>query len=321
MTTSDCFKYEFFGNGNSYLLNIFTNKNTINSILPFGVHINGGVSTCVTKCGHSLNNCDNIQIENVINYGKILVMIPKSKDSELILNYDARNENANSDGSGTYKLKFICFTCPSTIKIGDIDSDMQSYLVYTNDQGLYTVLCTLYRNNQPYDNLSNKLLSGMINNNIPEIGRSTTGSSLGVNTINISDFFPQDKQDYYEFVNVEKNSNEKKNNILVKVFAKKLNISSSAINNLREKLYDSRSNCKFVNFNDSLNSIYNVKPENLNIFYVPDLGISNVCSTKEKMKNLEQNVVTEENDNEIEEEEISVIDKLTKAILEEKSIT
>ena len=318
MTTSDNLKFDFFGQGNSDLLNIFTNKNTVNSILPFGLHIDGGVSTCVTKCGHSLNNCDNIQIENVINYGKILVMKPKSKDSELILNYDARNENANSDGSGTYKLKYICFTCPSLIKIGDIDSDMQSYLIYTNDQGLYTVLCTLYRNNQPYDNLSNKLLSGMINNNIPEIGRSTTGSSLGVSSINIADFFPQDKQDYYEFVNTEKNSGDIKNNILVKVFAKKLNISSSAINNLKEKLYDSRSNLKFVNFNDSLNSTFSVKPENLNIFYVPDLGISNICGTKEKMKNLEENVITEENENEVEEEEISVIDKLTKANLEEK---
>ena len=37
------------------------------------------------------------------------------------------------EGNGKYKLKFICFTCPSTIKIGDIDSDLQSYLVYTNN--------------------------------------------------------------------------------------------------------------------------------------------------------------------------------------------
>lgn len=324
MTTSDCFKYEFFGNNDSDLSNIFTNKGAVNSILPFGIHINGGVSTCITKCGHSLNNCDNVKIgskdsiNNVTNYGKILVIRPTSKNSELILNYDARNENANSDGSGTYKLKYICFTCPSTIKIGEIDSDLQSYLVYSNDQGLYTVVCVLYRVNQPYDNLANSLLNGLLNNNLPEKGKSINGSSLGIDSINISDFFPQNQQDYYEFVNTEKNSSAVKNNILVKVFAKKLNISSSALNNLKEKLYDSSANCRYVNFNDSLNSVFSIKPENLNIFYVPDLGISNMCGTKEKMMNLEKNVVTQEVEEEVFEEEMSVIEKLTKANLQEK---
>ena len=195
MTTSDCFKYEFFGNNDSDLSNIFTNKGAVNSILPFGVHINGGVSTCITKCGHSLKNCDNVKIgskgsiNNVTNYGKILVIRPTSKDSELILNYDARNENANSDGSGTYKLKYICFTCPSTIKIGEIDSDLQLYLIYSNDQGLYTVVCVLYRVNQPYDNLANSLLNGLLNNNLPEKGKSINGSSLGIDSINIKKIF------------------------------------------------------------------------------------------------------------------------------------
>ena len=320
MSTRNCFKYEFFGSGNSDLLNIFTNNsNTVNSILPFGLHINGGVSVCVTKCGHTLSSCDDIQIETVINYGKILVMTPKNKNSEINLHYDARNENANPDGSGTYKLKFICFTCPSTIKIGDIDSDMQSYLVYTNSQGHYCVLCTLYRNNQPYDNLANSLLSGLINNNIPNRGGRTTGSSLGVSSINLSDFFPQDKQDYYEFINTEKSSNEIKNNILVKVFAKKVNISSVPINNLKEKLFDKSSNCKFFSFNESLESTFVVKPENLNIFHVPDLGISKTCGMREKMENIEKNIEkSEEIDEETEEEEITLIEKITKANLEDK---
>ena len=166
--SEDCFKYQFHGSNSTDLNNIFTNNsNTINPLLPFGVHIKGGVSICTTKCGHTLNNCENIKIENIINYGKILVMVPNKKDSELILHYDSRNENADQEGNGKYKLKYICFTCPSTIKIGDIDSDLQSYLVYTNNNGLFCVISTLYRNASPIDTLADSLLNTLLNNNLP----------------------------------------------------------------------------------------------------------------------------------------------------------
>lgn len=319
MSSSNYFKYEFHGSSSTDLNNIYTNNsNTVNPLLPFGVHIKGGVSVCVTKCGHTFSNSDNIKIENMINYGRILVMIPSKKNqSELKLHYDARNENADQNGSGKYKLKYICFTCPSTIKIGDIDSDMQSYLIYTNDNGLYTVVCTLYRNAAPVDNLANSLLSGLLNNNLPNKGASGGGSSMN---INISDFLPQDKQDYYEFINSESNSQSIKEKILVKVYAKKVNISSVAINNLKQKLFDSNSNDTFNNFNDSLNSVFSVKPENINIFHVPDLGISKIESTKEKMANLNKKIdndETEEEEYDV-EEEMSVIEKLKKSTLEEK---
>ena len=166
--SSQDLKFEFHGSNSTHLNNIFTNNSeTVNPLLPFGVHINGGVSVCVTKCGHTLNNCDNIKIENVINYGKMLVMVPNKKDSELILHYDARNDNSDQNGNGKYLLKYICFTCPPTIKIGDIDSDIQSYLVYTNSNGLY-VICTLYRNASPIDTLGDSLLNTLLNNNIPK---------------------------------------------------------------------------------------------------------------------------------------------------------
>ena len=197
---------------------------------------------------------------------------------------------------------------------------MQSYLIYTNDNGLYTVVCTLYRNAAPVDNLANSLLSGLLNNNLPNKGASGGGSSMN---INISDFLPQDKQDYYEFINSESNSQSIKEKILVKVYAKKVNISSVAINNLKQKLFDSNSNDTFNNFNDSLNSIFTVKPENINIFHVPDLGISKIESTKEKMANLNKKInddETEEEEYDV-EEEMSVIEKLKKSTLEEKKET
>lgn len=321
MSSSNCSKYELPNSVSPDLKNIFqNNSNTVNPLLPFGIHIKGGVNVCATKCGHSLNNCENIQIENVINYGKIIVMVPKNKNSELLLHYDARNETADQNGSGKYKLKYICFTAPSTIKIGDSDSDIQSYLIYTNDNGLYCIFCTLYRNLSPYDNLSNSLLSGLLNHKLPNIGGSISGTALGGNAknIDINDFFPQQQQDYYEYVCTEKSSNDIKNNILVKVYAKKVNISSVAINNLKEKLFDKNSNCTFTNFNDSLESTYKVNPENLNIFHVPDLGISKICSAKETMDNKNEDISDEDVEEEIYEEEMSVIQKLRKSTLEEK---
>ena len=315
--SEDCFKYQFHGSNSSDLNNIFTNNsNTINPLLPFGVHIKGGVSICTTKCGHTLNNCENIKIENIINYGKILVMVPNKKDSELILHYDSRNENADQDGNGKYRLKYICFTCPSTIKIGDIDSDLQSYLIYTNNNGLYCIISTLYRNASPVEPLADSLLNTLLTNNLPNIGSGGSSSA----TINLSDFFPQTKQDLYEFVNTENNSNKIKSNIIVKVYAKKVNIGTTAINNIKQKLFNSSSNCTFNNFKDLLDSNYSNKPSNINIFYVPDIGVSKVCSTKERMQNIEKSIrddETEEEDYDV-EEEMSIIEKLTKANLEDK---
>ena len=315
--SSQDLKFEFHGSNSTHLNNIFTNNSeTVNPLLPFGVHINGGVSVCVTKCGHTLNNCDNIKIENVINYGKMLVMVPNKKDSELILHYDARNDNSDQNGNGKYLLKYICFTCPPTIKIGDIDSDIQSYLVYTNSNGLYCVICTLYRNASPIDTLGDSLLNTLLNNNIPKRG---SGGSLK-DIINLSDFFPQSKQDFYEFINTEKNSKDIKDKVLVKVYAKKINIGTTAINNLKQKLFDASSNNTYNNFKDLLDSNYSNKPQNINIFYVPDLGLSKVCSTKERMENIQKNIKdnqTEEEDYDV-EEETSIIEKLTKANLEDK---
>jgi hypothetical protein len=317
MSSADCFKYDFPSESSPDLSNIFSNNSkTINPILPFGLNIKGGVNICVTKCGHTLNHCEDIKIDNMINYGKMLVMIPNKKNSELILHFDARNENANQDGNGVYKLKYICFTCPPTIKIGTNDCDMQSYLIYSNDNGLYCILCTLYRNAMPYDNLANSLLSGLLNNNIPTRG---TGGSSSL-PINLGDFFPQDKQDYYQYYNTEASSNQIKNNILVKVYAKKVNISSVAINNLKNKLYKTNATCTFDNFNSGLQAIYSLKPQNLNITYVPDIGLSKLCKNKEKMedyKNEDKNETEEDDELEI-EEETSIIDKLTKSQLEEK---
>lgn len=315
MSSSNCSKYEFYGS-NADLQNIFTNNsNAVNPLLPFGIHIKGGVNVSVTKSGHTFKNSDNVSISAVRNYGKILVMTPNKKDSELILHYDARNEQADQDGSGKYKLKYICFTCPSTIKIGDSESDMQSYLVYSNDNGLYCVVCTLYRNAAPYDNLANSLLSTLLNNSIPKKGQGSISTS-----VNITDFLPQNKKDYYEFIHTEEDSKPVKEKILVKVFAKKVNISSIAINTLKEKLFDSASNCTYNNFNDSLNSILTLNPQNLNIFHVPDIGLSQVESTKEKMSNIEKSIKedqTEEEEYDVEEES-TLIEKLTKANLEEK---
>ena len=315
MSSADCFKYDFPSESSPDLSNIFSNNSkTINPILPFGLNIKGGVNICVTKCGHTLNHCEDIKIDNMINFGKMLVMIPNKKNSELILNFDARNEHANQDGNGVYKLKYICFTCPATIKIGNNDCDMQSYLIYSNDNGLYCILSTLYRNAMPYDNLANSLLSGLLNNNIPSRG---TGGSSSL-PINLGDFFPQDKQDYYQYYNTEASSNQIKNNILVKVYAKKVNISSVAINNLKNKLYKTNATCTFDNFNSGLQAIYSLKPQNLNITYVPDIGLSKLCKNKdkEKMENYEKNETEE--DDELEIEETSIIDKLTKSQLEEK---
>ena len=312
MSSADCFKFDNFPSGTD-LSDIFTNnKNTVNPILPFGFKIQGEVNICVSKCGHTLNKCEDLKIENVINYGKMLVMVPKNKDCELTLDFDFKSGNINSELNKIYKLIYITFSCPSLIQIGDSNCDLQGFFIFKNQEGLYCILSTLYRGVQSqYDILANSLLSSLLNNNIPSSG-SGGGSSI---PINISDFFPQEEKDYYQFSNTEKNSNTSKQNILIKLYSKKLNISQSIVNNLKNKLFKKNSTCNYDFFNQNLLSNYSVLPTNLDISYVKDHGNFKLCGVKEKMEDYNEKTIVEE---EYEEEEPSIIDKLTKSNLEEK---
>ena len=119
-------------------------------------------------------------------------------------------------------------------------------------------------------------MNTLLTNNLPNIGSGGSSSA----SINLSDFFPQTKQDLYEFVNTENESNKVKSNIIVKVYAKKVNIGTTAINNIKQKLFDSSSNCTFTNFKDLLDSNYSNKPSNINIFYVPDIGVSKIVQQR-----------------------------------------
>ena len=131
----------------------------VNPLLPFGLHIKGNIYICTERCGQKFSNTD-VDINLMKNYGKILMLKPKDNNSELTIFHDSRNDETDDEGSGKYKLKYICFSCPPLIKIGDDESDMQSYLIYSNDKGLYSVVCTLYNSSSStVDSIPNALLS------------------------------------------------------------------------------------------------------------------------------------------------------------------
>ncbi len=183
-----------FSDGNPILNDIFQNnsKDIVNPLLPFGLNINGSILICYDRCGQEFEHTE-IDVTIMKNYGRILMLKPKDDKSELSIFHDSRNDNIDDNGSGIYKLKYICFTCPPTIKIGTDDSDMQSYLIYSNDKGLYSVVCTLYNSSTAeIDALPNALLNSLLtSNNIPDIGKSN--GRLSIKNIDITHFFPEKK--------------------------------------------------------------------------------------------------------------------------------
>ena len=300
---------------NPILSEIFVNnsKDIVNPLLPFALHIKGNILICTERCGQKFSNTD-IKVNIMKNYGKILMLKPSDDKSELTIFHDSRNDDTDNEGNGKYKLKYICFSCPSLIKIGNDDSDMQSYLIYSNDKGLYSVVCTLYNSSTAeVDPLPNALLSSLLtNNNIPELYRSKGG--LSVNDIDITHFFPQNNKEYYEFINSDENQNKK--DILVKVFRKKVNISSNIIETLKQKLYNPKSNDNYTNFKNGVLQLYDNKPKKINIFYIPNIELA-YSNSNEKMTNFDNNDSISE-ENEVEEENIPLITRLKKSSLEKK---
>jgi carbonic anhydrase len=301
---------------NPVLSEVFVNnsKDMVNPLLPFGLHIKGNILICTERCGQKFSNTD-IKVNIMKNYGKILMLKPSDDKSELTIFHDSRNDDTDNEGNGKYKLKYICFSCPSLIKIGESDSDMQSYLIYSNDKGLYSVVCTLYTSSTAeVDALPNALLSSLLtSNNIPEI--NSTKGSLSTNNIDITHFFPQKNKEYYEYINSDNYQNKK--DILVKVFRKKVNISSNIVETLKQKLFNPRTNNNYSNFTNGVSQLFDNRPKKINIFYIPNIELP-YADSKEKMTNPEDDkIISEENETE-EEEEISLITKLRKSSLEKK---
>lgn len=301
-----------FSDGNAILSDIFKNKSTVvNSLLPFGLHIKGNILICYERCGQSFSNTE-IDINIMKNYGKMLMIKPINDNSELTVFHDSRNENIDEEGNGKYKLKYICFTCPPTIKIGENDADMQSYLIYSNNKGLYAIVCTLYvGSTSDIDSLPNALLNSLLtSNNIPEITKSN--GNINIKNIDINHFFPQDKKDYYEYINSDSKNN--KRDVLVKVFQKKVRISTNIIETLKQKLFNPKSNDNYSNFSNSMASLYKIPTKHINIFHIPQIDMK-IPKQNDTFKNEDKVSIEEET---VEEENSSLIDKLKKSSLEEK---
>lgn len=296
-------KFDFPTQGDTTLNDIFQNnsKDIVNPLLPFGININGSISICYDKCGQEFENTE-IDVTIMRNYGKMLMLKPKddaSNTSTLSIVLDSRNDNTDDNGKGTYKLKYICFTCPPTIKIGTDDSDIQSYLIYSNDQGLYSVVCTLYNSSTAeIDALPNALINSLLtSNNIPDIGKSN--GNLSIRNIDITHFFPE-KKDYFEYINHDNNNTKK--SVLVKVFQKKVKISPNVMDTLKQKLFNPKSNDNYTNFKNTLSLLYNNKPKKIDIFSVAHIDIPVNNNTENNQSDTFKNEDNKKNDDETREE-------------------
>lgn len=304
---------------------------------PYYINIKGSVNICLIRCGQEIESCNDVNFASMTNYGKILVLNPKSgTDSKckVQLAFDSSNTNCNDSGGADYKFEKAFFTVPSLHRLNDQLYDMETFLLFssvqTNGNVLYILLCTLNNatDNIPKDDnlLNYKLLDSLFskNNTIPDI--FGTSSINGIpNPVNINNFIPsKGKRNFYDYTHP---NNTKVN---FRVFQNTMAISNTTLNLLKSKLTPGDT---FVNFKkyivDSLNPT-----EGLFFYFSEDLSdrYSSFAVNKYSSKSIEkfnneddQNKILDDNQNNIDVDKTSYnknnsIDKIDVKKKNKKSI-
>ena len=303
---------------------------------PFFIDVKGSINICQVRCGQTFEN-NNVKLSSMTNFGKLLVLNPNQKDkvtAKIKLAFDSANDDLDENGDAFYELKNIFFSVPSFHRINGELSDLESYVVYaspqTNGSVLYSVICTMYNGTPtlPTENhelLSYKLLDELFgvsndNNIIPE--KFGTKAIVTPDNLDINELLPEKgSQSFYEYVNpINPNVN-------VRIFQKKLNVSNSCLEKLRTKLTPG---VEYNNFKLAVSQQIN-PPKGLFFFYSQDLtnNYKNYIasqkptsdtgdSIREFIKSKEVDEIEHISEEETQEEEMVLIQKLRKVHFDKK---
>ena len=281
----------------SDILNFNVSDEIVNNIVKNNsalINIKNSVGICTIRCGQNIEDCSDVILSTMTNYGKILVINPKKDNNEkatcsIQLPFDNNNDNTDTNGTSSYTFKKIFFTVPSLHRLNDQIYDMESFIVFSSTQKngniLYIVLCTLYSGTTSVPVGDRKLVNYTLinnlfrNNTIPEIGGTNPINSGPPNPVELSDFIPPNgSRSFYGYTHPS--------NIIVnlRIFQETMFVSNDVLSNLKGKLTP---NNTYTDFKTAISKIINPF-EGLFITYSPD--------KKNNYESFKQNKIIENNE-------------------------
>ena len=259
-----------FNVGDEIVNKIVTNNSAL-------INIKGSVGICTIRCGQNIEDCKDVILSTMTNYGKILVINPKKDNNtqaicNIQLPFDNNNDNTDSNGTSSYTFEKIFFTVPSLHRLNDQKSyDMESFMIFSSTQKngnvLYIVLATLYSGTNSVPVGDRKLVNYTLinnlfrNNTIPEIGGTNSINSGAPNPVELTDFIPPNgNRSFYEYTHPS--------NIIVnfRIFQETMFVSNDVLSNLKGKLTP---NNTYNDFSNAINKTINPF-DGLFIIYSPD---------------------------------------------------
>lgn len=300
------------------ILNLAVKDDTLDNIIsgnPYYIDIKGSVNICLIRCGHEIEQCNEVYFSSMTNYGKILVFNnDKNKKSKcnIKLAFDTSNDNSSDNGNANYTFEKAFITIPSLHKLNGKIYDMETFLLFSsiqkNGNVLYVCLCTfnngvnLVPNNDP-KLLNYKLMNELFSspNIVPDIF-GTNQINGSPNPIDLSNFIPPiGLRNFYDYTHP---SNLKVN---FRIHQEIMNVSNDILNTLRSKITPGN---MYVNFKNAISQTINPL-EGLFFYFSEDLtnrykNLHNKEEKKEKdnfeNKNEIYEEIKKENKNEIDEE-------------------
>ncbi len=236
---------------NNSILGISTQDSILNDIFKNDIqytHITGNVNLCVNRCGQEIDDCEDIHFMNMVNNGKVMTLNPnpeKSGNGKCMLKRAYDDDSNDANGFTSYKFEKMFVMTPSFHKIDSVVYDAEFGFIFSRfdkyNKKKYMVLCVLVNNaldtrqetlNESNDLLFYKLTNELfgINEKVPALF-SKKEINYPPNPILLSNFFPIiGQRSFYEY------SYQQTNDVTYRIFQKPMVISSTALQNLREKL-------------------------------------------------------------------------------------
>jgi transcriptional/translational regulatory protein YebC/TACO1 len=105
----------------SDILNFNVSDEIVNNIVKNNsalINIKNSVGICTIRCGQNIEDCSDVILSTMTNYGKILVINPKKDNNEkatcsIQLPFDNNNDNTDTNGTSSYtfkKMSYIFFS-------------------------------------------------------------------------------------------------------------------------------------------------------------------------------------------------------------------
>jgi hypothetical protein len=277
------------------ILDLSVNDETLNNIItgnPYYIDIKGSVNICTIRCGQKIDQCNEVVLSTMTNYGKILVLNPnknsKSKAKcSIKLAFDTNNDNIGVNGEGNYLFEKAFITVPSLHKLNGQIYDMETFLLFSSTQKngniLYVCVCTFSTGTSTVQAgdpklLNYKLMNELFTKNVVPDMYGTNQIKGRPNPVDLSNFIPPNGlQNFYDYTHPANNK------VNFRIHQEIMYVSNDVLNTLKGKLTPGNI---YTDFKSAIGKTINPF-EGLFFYFSEDLT--------NRYKSYQQNQINEEN--------------------------